>query len=257
MKFVRLSLGDEVVTGVLDAATASVDLVEVGDLCNPRRLGRTVDAADGKLLAPVDPPHMLMVLAGWQGTDGSGRGMVPKVSPKMCDVSGDGAQIVLPASVPKQELWVEPELCAIVGRPLHRADVKEAASAILGFSIFNDVTAYEYLANGDIFSAKSIETFAVLGPCVETDITNDDVIDGLTIACRVNGDEVINARSSDLKVSPAELLSALSSRVLLKAGTLVSMGCPPPQPPVVRAGDEVVIEIEGIGRLTNTVVGDA
>ena len=54
----------------------------------------------------------------------------------------------MPALLAKQELWAEPELAVVLGQSVYRADVEEAAAAIAGFTIFNDVTAPEYIPGG-------------------------------------------------------------------------------------------------------------
>jgi 2-keto-4-pentenoate hydratase/2-oxohepta-3-ene-1,7-dioic acid hydratase in catechol pathway len=187
--------------------------------------------------------------------DGTGRpGETPFVNPKVTsEVTGDGAEIRVPPFL-TLDIWVEPELAVVLGGDVYRASRETAASAILGYTVFNDVTAREFLQpNKDYFRAKCNETFASMGPRIETAITEDDVAAGLAVECRVNGESRVRATTSALRFRPSEVISAVSMHTRLQRGDVIALGCPPP-PPRARPGDEVELEIERIGVLHNTVV---
>ena len=97
--------------------------------------------------------------------------------------------------------------------------------------------------------SKSFDTFCPLGPWLETDLDPTD----LAIKTYLNGELKQDGRTSDMVYNPYEILSYISESMTLDAGDLVltgtPMGCGPMLP-----GDEVTVEIEGIGKLTNTVV---
>ena len=97
--------------------------------------------------------------------------------------------------------------------------------------------------------SKSFDTFCPLGPWLETDLDPTD----LSIKTYLNGELKQNGRTSDMVYNPYEILSYISESMTLDAGDLVLTGTPMGCGPMV-PGDVVTVEIEGIGKLTNTVV---
>jgi 2-keto-4-pentenoate hydratase/2-oxohepta-3-ene-1,7-dioic acid hydratase in catechol pathway len=242
------------------------------------RTGEALDPRDVSILSPCQPLKVLVLSRGWNPIEGwtadeaaraSGvtaehaqrwldgtelPGDVPFVTPKLTsEVTGDNAEILVPDLV-RLEVWVEPELAVVIGSEVYRADVAEARDAIFGYTLFNDVTAGEFLqGTKDYFRAKCNETFASMGPWINTSITQDDVQMGLRVECRVNGEVRTRADTSALRFRPAEVVSAVSMHTVLRQGDVIALGCPPP-PPRAQPGDRVELEIEGIGVLHNVVV---
>ena len=121
---------------------------------------------------------------------------------------------------------------------------------ILGYTCANDVTARDLqLSDVQWLRSKSFDTFCPLGPWLETDLDPTD----LSIKLYLNGQLKQNGRTSDMVYNPYEILSYISQSMTLDAGDLIltgtPMGCGTMLP-----GDEVVVEIEGIGKLRNEVV---
>ncbi len=181
-------------------------------------------------------------------------GTVPRLVPKaVAEVSGDGGEIRRPPGI-TGDIAVEGELAVVIGAELSGAGPSEADEAILGYACFNDVTAVELLARAEWSLAKSFDTFASLGPWIETGLTEDRVMQGLRITTRVNGEERQRGSTGLFKFRPSEVVSYLSRHTTLHPGDVVSLGTPPPAPPV-HPGDEVEIEVEGVGVLHNRVSG--
>ncbi|HZS14426.1 MAG TPA: fumarylacetoacetate hydrolase family protein [Candidatus Dormibacteraeota bacterium] len=222
-----------------------------------RRTGASVPLDGITLLSPSVPRKMLMMMGGFMPADGSPLppDAVPWLTPKIPSwVNGDGAELAVPPFLTK-DLWVEPELAIVIGREIHRASREEAKEAILGFTCFNDSTASEYLPAGDWWRAKSIEGFATMGPWVDTDLTEEDILEGLALRCRVNGQSRCDANTSRLKWPVSYVVSFASQYTTLYPGDVISLGTP--QPGIdVHPGDECEIEVEGIGVLHNTVVAE-
>jgi 2-keto-4-pentenoate hydratase/2-oxohepta-3-ene-1,7-dioic acid hydratase in catechol pathway len=236
--------------------------------------------AGGSWLAPCAPGTVLVLSRGWDPIDGwtaeaaadaagvtvdharrwlEGTelpGETPFVNAKVTsEVTGDGAEIRVPPFV-TLDVWVEPELAVVVGGDVYRASPEAARKTILGYTIFNDVTAREFLQpHKDYFRAKCNETFASMGPWIETSISEDDVAAGMSVECRVNGEMRVRASTRGLRFAPSEVVSAVSMHTTLRRGDVIALGCPPP-PPRARPGDRVELEIEGIGVLHNTVVAE-
>ncbi len=164
-------------------------------------------------------------------------------------VIGTDETIVYPPQT--QELFYEGELAIVIARRASRVPRSESRRYILGYTCMNDVTAVD-LQNRDreFTRSKSFDTFAPLGPVIETDIENPD---DLALATRLNGKLRQNARTSDLIFKCDFLVSFISHIMTLLPGDVISTGTPPGMGEI-RPGDVIEIEIEGIGKLTNTVV---
>jgi 2-keto-4-pentenoate hydratase/2-oxohepta-3-ene-1,7-dioic acid hydratase in catechol pathway len=204
------------------------------------------------LQSPVVPGRTFAVLGGFvePGTPRDHRRGEPLLSPKMVPTtSGHGAEIVYPPFA--SSVLVEAEMALIVGRPVRSASPAEAADAVWGYTCCNDVTAPEYFPQ--FYLAKSIETFASMGPWARTDLSAGDIRRGLGIVARVNGATVQTGTTAHYKFDPCEVVSYLSGFFTLLPGDVITLGTPP-TPAEVRPGDVVEIEVEGIGVLTNHVV---
>ncbi|MFI8566469.1 fumarylacetoacetate hydrolase family protein [Rhodococcus sp. NPDC078407] len=153
----------------------------------------------------------------------------------------------------------EAELAVVVGRTLTRASRDEAAEAILGYTVANDVSMRDWQRRTlQWFQGKAWDATTPVGPVV---VTADEIdpAAGLTITCRVNGIEVQRDSTNTLVFDCAELLSYISTFTTLRAGDLVLTGTPggigmAREPAWFLAdGDVLETEIEAIGTLTNTV----
>ncbi|HPM76455.1 MAG TPA: fumarylacetoacetate hydrolase family protein [bacterium] len=162
-------------------------------------------------------------------------------------VIGPEDVIELPAASKRVE--IEAELAVVVGRPLRDASVEEAATAILGYTIINDVTARDLQRNDRTWTrGKGHDTFAPLGPCIVTDLDPADLL----VEAYVNKERVQYARTSMMIHSVPELLAYVSSVMTLLPGDVVATGTPAGVS-AIKPGDLVEVVIEGIGRLRNTV----
>jgi 2-keto-4-pentenoate hydratase/2-oxohepta-3-ene-1,7-dioic acid hydratase in catechol pathway len=233
----------------------------VGDIfAPPQRAGWSVPLDGLNLLSPCEPNRMFMILGGFMPADGSPlpEGTVPTLMPKITStVSGQDGEIAYP-SWATGPVVAEGELALVIGKKVHNASPEEANDAILGYSCFNDVTATEFftpttIAARDFFRAKSIETFASLGPWIRTDVTLDDIKAGMWIRTRVNGTEGQSGNTNTYRFWPDAIISAMSTYLTFLPGDVISLGTPPPAPEIV-AGDLVEIEVDRIGVLTNRVV---
>ena len=231
MKLVVGLVEGEIKTGELEGERF---LELTGDVFSDlRRTGRAHDLDQVKLESPCQPGKTFCLLRGWKPADGSPPDppRPPRVTPKVPSwVTGDGADIVIPPYLTKP-IWIEVELAVVIGRSIHQATLDEARAAVFGFTCFHDVTAYEYLADGDMFRAKSIETFASMGPCINTDITEREIEKGIRLEARINGQTVRVADSKYLKYRPSETIHEVSKFTRLLPGDVISFGAPLPSPP--------------------------
>ncbi|HVL64742.1 MAG TPA: fumarylacetoacetate hydrolase family protein [Actinomycetota bacterium] len=172
-------------------------------------------------------------------------------------VIGPGEQIPMP-DYEGARLDHEAELAVIIGRPAHGVEEDEALEHVGGFACFNDVserTAQK--GDGQWLRGKSLPGFAPFGPHV---VTPDEVGDpqSLAIRCLVNGQPRQESSTSEMVFSVAFLVSYISRFFPLEPGDVIATGTPSGvglgSGVYLRRGDEVAVEIEKVGRLTNVVV---
>ena len=160
---------------------------------------------------------------------------------------GSGDVIRLPRV--SQRVEFEAEIGVVIGRRAHRVSLDEAPAAIAGFTCLNDVTCRDLQkTDGQWGRAKGFDTFCPVGPRVATGLRWDE----LEVICRVNGVERQRARSATMAFSIPLLVSYISGIMTLEPGDLIATGTPAGTAPL-RDGDQVEVEIPGVGVLTNPV----
>jgi 2-keto-4-pentenoate hydratase/2-oxohepta-3-ene-1,7-dioic acid hydratase in catechol pathway len=172
---------------------------------------------------------------------------------------GHEQPIVLPAEAPSQVDY-EAELTVVIGRRCKNVPPERVEEVIFGYTCGHDVSARDCQLRIDKQWArgKSFDTFAPVGPFIETELQPDD----LRLQLRLNGKTMQDGRTSDLIFPVPYLVSYLSRQMTLLPGTLIMTGTPSGvgftrEPQVfLRPGDRVEVEIEGIGTLANTVVAE-
>lgn len=163
-------------------------------------------------------------------------------------VIGDGEEIIYPSWQTK-EVDYEAELAIIIKKEAYRISEKDAPSHILGYTCANDVTARDLQRLDSQWTrAKSFNTFCPLGPRVVSDLDPDH----LDIKLHLNRDIKQMSNTSQMIFKPVRLVSFISEIMTLLPGDVILTGTPPGVGPM-RKWDKVVVEIEGIGRLTNYV----
>jgi 2-keto-4-pentenoate hydratase/2-oxohepta-3-ene-1,7-dioic acid hydratase in catechol pathway len=173
-------------------------------------------------------------------------------------VIGPGEPIRIPPIT--QQVDYEAELAVVIGRQAKGVSESEALDHVFGYTNANDVSSrdLQFSEGGQWTRSKSIDTFCPTGPYVAT---RDEVPDpqGLYIRAILNGEVVQDGTTSKMIFSVAELVSFLSQGMTLEPGDIIITGTPPGvgmarDPQLwMKPGDEVSIEIEGLGTLTNPV----
>ncbi len=162
-------------------------------------------------------------------------------------VTGHGDYIILPEC--SERVDYEGELAFVIGKECKNVSAEDAHKYILGYTCFNDVTARD-LQKKDVqyTRAKGFDTFAPLGPSVATDVDPSS----LRLTTILNGKVVQETMTSDMIFNVFELLSFISGVMTLFEGDVVTTGTPAGIGPL-KSGDEIEINIEGVGRLINFV----
>ena len=150
----------------------------------------------------------------------------------------------------------ECELAVVIGRRTKNVKRADAMAHVAGYTVANDYAIRDYLENyyRPNLRVKNRDGCTALGPWL---VDAADVPDpgALDLSTHVNGKLVQHGNTRDLVTGTAELIEYLSSFMTLAPGDVILTGTPEGVIDV-QPGDEVVCEIEGIGRLVNTIVGD-
>ncbi len=155
----------------------------------------------------------------------------------------------------------EAEFAVVIGKRGHRIAESEAHKYIAGYTILHDVSARDMqFGDKQWYRGKSCDTFAPTGPWI---VTAEEIPDpnNLRISLTLNGETMQDSSTSNLIFKVPFLISYLSQSVTWEVGDLISTGTPPGvgvfrKPPVfLKPGDTVTVSVEGIGTLTNPVVG--
>ena len=168
---------------------------------------------------------------------------------------GHRAQTRRPADV--SFMHYECELAVVIGRHARRVPRADAMRFVAGYTVANDYVIRDYLENyyRPNLRAKNRDTCTVIGPWLvdAADVPDPPALDLRTF---VNGRLTQQGNTRDLMTDIPGLIEYLSGFMTLAPGDVILTGTP--QGVVnVDVGDEVVTEIDGIGRLVNTIVGDA
>ena len=170
---------------------------------------------------------------------------------------GPGDPILLPAV--SDQIDYEAELGVVVGRRARGLAPEEALQAVAGYVCVNDVSARDLqMRDGQWTRAKSFDTFCPVGPRLAPAGEVPDP-QRLAIRCLVNGEVLQDSSTEHMVFGVAELIAFVSEAITLEPGDLIATGTPAGvgftrEPPIfLQDGDEVTVEIEGIGALTNPV----
>jgi len=216
-----------------------------------RRLEATLPLAEVKLVVPVEPSKIICIGRNYAEHAKEHDVEVPKVPliflKPPSSIIGPDEDIVLPPQ--SQQVEHEAELVVVIGKRGRNIITEEAQNYIFGYTVGNDVTARDLQrSDGQWTRAKGYDTFCSFGPWVDTEFDPSDAI----ITCRVSGQPRQMASTRDMVFNVSQIIAFISSVMTLEPGDLIFTGTPAGVGPLVD-GDEVVVEIEGLGKLSNPV----
>ena len=173
-------------------------------------------------------------------------------------IIGPEAPIILPKFTDKVDYEIE--LCVVIGKKGRRIEPEEALSHVAGYTIANDITARDIQrGDGQWTRGKSLDSFLPLGPFL---VTTDEIDDpqNLTMRLWLNSDLMQDGSTTDMIFRIQDIISFISEGITLLPGDLILTGTPAGvgfarEPPVfLKAGDQLELEIEGLGRLSNSII---
>ena len=192
----------------------------------------------------VDLPTAPLLFAKWNNT-----------------LIGPGEPIVIPSVVTKTDY--EAELGVVIGSRVKDASAENALEAVAGYVCVNDVSARDLqFADGQWSRGKSPDTYCPVGPRL---VPRDEVPDpqDLKIRAILNGETMQDSTTANMVFGVAEIIAYVTRTITLEPGDLIATGTPAGvgafrDPKVfMQPGDEITIEIEGLGALSNPVTSEA
>jgi 2-keto-4-pentenoate hydratase/2-oxohepta-3-ene-1,7-dioic acid hydratase in catechol pathway len=223
-----------------------------GDLFDGLSKGAEVGSIDSlTLLPPVEPSKIVAIGLNYAAhvTENDPNREVPTepvifMKPQSA-LLAHGGVIEMP---PANRIDHEAELCIVIGKTASRVSEDDALSYVLGYTCGNDVSHRDFQRkDGQWVRAKGFDTFAPLGPVIETDVD----ISSLSIQARLNGEVKQSSNTDNMIFKPAFLVSFVSNVMTLNPGDVIMTGTPEGVSPM-KAGDTNEVVIEGIGTLRNT-----
>jgi 2-keto-4-pentenoate hydratase/2-oxohepta-3-ene-1,7-dioic acid hydratase in catechol pathway len=239
-------IGDDVVTPVTGTPFSRYRRLR------PQRL----PLAEVRLLPPVIPGTLFCAGLNYRGhaerAAAAGRAHAVPTRPEIgyranSALIGPGDPIVRPADY-GEPLEAEGELVAVIGRAVRNCTRAEAADAVLGWTIGNDVSARAWQhTDRTLWRAKNSDTFKPMGPYI---VTGADPLAGTT-EVRVDGTVAASFPTGDMLFDPFDFIAAMSRYITLRPGDVVWMGTDGPA--AIVPGQVVEITIGGLGTLSNPV----
>ena len=254
MKYARYEAHGEIAYGVVEG-DAVMQLT-----ASPFEDHEVTDHAHGlsevKLLAPVVPGKIVAIGLNYKSHLGDRE--PPKVPEPFYKTPsaliGPDEAIVIPREAIEEGVKVQPEaeFTVVISKRAKRVSADNALDYVLGYTCGNDVSARDWQRNDlQWWRAKSSDTFAPVGPYIESDLDPGNA----RLICRINGEVVQEQLTSDLLYGVPRIIEFVSSAVTLEPGDVIMTGTPG-APGDIHAGDTVEVEVEGVGVLRNPVVAE-
>jgi 2-keto-4-pentenoate hydratase/2-oxohepta-3-ene-1,7-dioic acid hydratase in catechol pathway len=265
MKIARIRIGENEVhyATPVDPQGRSMEILSGDPFKGVHPTGTVI--SDFTLLAPMIPAAILCIGLNYRKHAVEMKAKIPKFPvlflKNPSSLQDPGAPILLPRKFVSTQVDFEGELAVVIGKTCRNATRENALSHVLGYTIANDISARDWQKEwgGSQWSrGKSFDTFAPMGPWM---VTPDEIPNpnALRITTRVNGEILQDSNTADMIFDLPSLIEFLSGDTSLESGTVIITGTPegvglgrtPPR--WLHPGDQVDVEIEKIGILSNPV----
>jgi 2-keto-4-pentenoate hydratase/2-oxohepta-3-ene-1,7-dioic acid hydratase in catechol pathway len=253
MKLLRFSHRDRIATGIVEPGSDVVRVLAGTFFEDPLPTGEEVFVDDVRLLAPVLPSKVVCVGKNYEAHAAEFGGEVPEepllfLKPSTAVIGPNDPIQLLPIS---RRIDYEGELAVVIGRLARRVRAEDASRYILGFTCGNDVTLRTLQKTDDQWArAKGFDGSCPLGPWIDTTIDPTDV----TVETRLNGEVVQRASTSEMVFGVAALIEFITTFMTLLPGDVILTGTPEGVGRIAN-GDVVDVEVDGVGTLSNPVMG--
>ncbi len=255
MRIVRFALEGRTGYGILDGEKINVLWATPYDGGWENTTGEILTLGEVQLLAPCEPSKIVALgLNYFDHAAEFGRAVPdePLIFLKpSTSVVGPEDDVIYPRM--SRRVDYEAELGVVIGRACHHVREEAFRDYVLGYTCINDVTARDLQKkDGQFTRSKSFDTFAPLGPWIETEIPDPD---NLLVEAYLNGERRQHSSTANMVFPVATLVAFISRIMTLLPGDLIATGTPSGIGPM-REGDVVEVRVEGIGTLRNRVVAE-
>ncbi|MDD4984561.1 MAG: fumarylacetoacetate hydrolase family protein [Dehalococcoidales bacterium] len=250
MKIIHFTTGKKPEYGILEEKVVQAVAGNPYDGFKPTERYYNID--DVRLLAPCSPSKVVAVGLNYYSHARELTMPVPNnpllfMKPSTSVIGPEG-KIVYPRA--SKRVDYEGELAVVMKSIAHQVPAAKALEYVLGYTCFNDVTARDLQKqDGQWTRAKGFDTFAAVGPCIETEVDPGNIC----IETYLNGQSKQRGSTRDLIFSVPDLVSFISGIMTLLPGDVIATGTPSGIGPM-SPGDVVEIRIAEIGILRNYVV---
>ncbi len=252
-RFVRVQSFDRVCYGLLELNQA-VHVLDRAPWLGGLATGEIIAPEAYSLLPPCEPSKIVAIGRNYaEHAEEMGSDLPSEpilfLKPPSALLAPEGT-ICLPAQ--SHRVDYEGELALVIGKTATRVPLESAMQYIWGYTIANDVTARDLQAKDIQWTrSKSFDTFCPLGPWIVREISPSALLQ--TYLCRQNSKKTVQSATIDQMIfSPEMLVHYISHVMTLYPGDVILTGTPAGIGPL-QAGDRIVVEIEGIGKLQNVV----
>ncbi len=220
--------------------------------------GKSIAISEAQWLPPVRRGAAVYALGLNYADHNTDLGFAAERAPPLAFMKGDNCFVGHMGDTPRpadaNQMHPECELVAVIGRPARMVSSQNALSFVAGYTVANDYAIRNFLENYYRPNArvKNRDATTPIGPwIIDASVVPDP--QKLRLGTYVNGKQVQNGSTADMIMSVAELVSYLSGATTLMPGDMILTGSPQGVH-FCAAGDMVVCEIEGVGRLVNHLV---
>ncbi|MBW2144783.1 MAG: fumarylacetoacetate hydrolase family protein [Deltaproteobacteria bacterium] len=228
---------------------------------SPEVKGSAISLNEVKLAPPVNRPSKIIAIGlNYRDHAEESKGKIPEVPLIFAkfpnSLAGHNEEILWDVNVTRK-VDFEAELAVVMGKKVYNCTETEAMEAVFGYTCGNDVSARDLqFGDGQWVRGKSLDTFCPIGPWI---VTPEEIPDPhvLKIQCQLNGRLMQDSNTNLIIFKVPTLISFISKHFTLLPGDIILTGTPKGvgafrNPSVyMKNGDEVVVEIENIGRLVN------
>jgi 5-oxopent-3-ene-1,2,5-tricarboxylate decarboxylase / 2-hydroxyhepta-2,4-diene-1,7-dioate isomerase len=215
--------------------------------------GRRVAISEANHLSPVEPTKIVCVHLNYRSRVDE---FLAKLGPAptyfhkpVSALNAHGGEVVRPERC--RFLNYEGEIAIVIGRETRNVSPEEAGATIAGYTVANDYGLHDFRDTdaGSMLRVKGSDTLCPLGP----GLVDDWDFHGKRIRTLVNGDVVQDGNTDEMVWDMHYLVADIARTITLVPGDVILSGTPANSRPV-QPGDEVSVEVVGLGTLTNRIV---
>ncbi|RMF97566.1 MAG: FAA hydrolase family protein [Candidatus Schekmanbacteria bacterium] len=249
MKFAQVIIEDRKIEGIIN--NGNIEEITGNFFDDYSLTGKKFPLSSAKFLTPCNPSKIVAIGLNYKDHAKEFGSPIPDepmlfMKPST-SVIGHKEKIIYPPQ--SRQVDYEGELAIVIGKRCKDVSEEEAKEYVAGFTCANDITARDLQRkDGQFTRGKGFDTFAPLGPVIETELDPNH----LKIKTYLNGKIVQDSSTNLMIFKPYFLVSFISKIMTLLPEDVIITGTPPGVGSL-KVGDEIAVEIEGIGRLENSV----